>query len=252
MLEINNELISLAKAEIVDQSKIVDQVWTKVNFSEIHVRKNFCETLLFLNSEALEVYLSFERRAIERLASEWIRTQSPEIRKKFMELHRIVEWESFLIEASRLFSEFGFYVQKLEKDLGNMRKARGGTTFQEYVLKMLNYISISAVRNNAKGLGRIDIIIPSIEVAMRQPDRAIFLTCKRTLRERWKQEVPSGRMNMRYYLITIDEKISEAKAREINEKGLIAFVPDTIKNNTLVDLPWIRALSDLPNELGAP
>lgn len=97
---------------------------------------------------------------------------------------------------------------------------------------------------------RIDIVIPSIEIATKTPDRAIFLTCKRTLRERWKQEVPQARLNQRIYLITIDNDISESKAKEINEKGLIAFVrDDLVQNGPLKNLSWIRKLSDLPKEI---
>ena len=85
---------------------------------------------------------------------------------------------------------------------------------------------------------------------MRTPDKAIFLTCKRTLRERWKQEVPSAGPNRRVYLITIDEELSGSKAREINEKGLIAFVRDELKESKFKNFHWIRKLSDLPREVG--
>lgn len=86
-------------------------------------------------------------------------------------------------------------------------------------------------------------------MALKTPDKAIFLTCKRTLRERWKQEIPQARLNQRIYLITIDENISESKAKEINQKGLIAFIPDKIKMEKFKGMPWIRKLSDLPKEV---
>ncbi len=99
-------------------------------------------------------------------------------------------------------------------------------------------------------LRRIDIVIPSNKVALETPDRAIFLTCKRTLRERWKQEIPQVRANQRVYLLTIDEELSKTKAEEINEKALIVFVRDEIKRIEYIkDMPWIRKLSELPKEL---
>lgn len=134
-----------------------------------------------------------------------------------------------------------------------MRKARGGKTFEKVVLRLLAFIDIkgeSPTGNAKEELRRIDIVIPSIEIATKTPDRAIFLTCKRTLRERWKQEVPQARLNQRIYLLTIDEDLSESKANEINQKGLIAFVRDELtKNPSLQKMPWIRKLSDLPKEL---
>lgn len=144
-------------------------------------------------------------------------------------------------------------VQGLEKDLGNMRKARGGKTFEKILSRLLGLIEIEAVSPKGeakKRLKRIDLVIPSIETALNTPDRAIFLTCKRTLRERWKQEVPQVGTNQRVYLLTIDDDLSESKAKEIEEKGLIAFVKDEIKEREgLRDKPWIRKFSDFPKEL---
>jgi len=141
----------------------------------------------------------------------------------------------------------------LEKDLGNMRKARGGRTFEKLVLKLLQALGIEGETPQGEArekLGRIDIVIPSVNVALETPDRAFFLACKRTLRERWKQEVPIAQPNQRVYLITIDEELPERKAKEIKEKGLIAFVRDDLKEQEhLIGKPWIRKLSDLPKEL---
>jgi len=48
----------------------------------------------------------------------------------------------------------------------------------------------------------------------------------------------------------MDESLSESKAKEINQKGLIAFVKDELTNTqSLQKMPWIRKLTDLPKEL---
>lgn len=134
-----------------------------------------------------------------------------------------------------------------------MRKARGGKTFEKVILRLLDFIGIEGKEPTGKAkerLRRIDIVVPSVEIALKTPDRAIFLTCKRTLRERWKQEVPQARLNQRIYLLTIDEELSGSKAEEINEKGLIAFIRDDLKQREyLKEMAWIRKLSDLPKEL---
>lgn len=99
-------------------------------------------------------------------------------------------------------------------------------------------------------LRRIDIVIPSIQIALKTPDRAIFLTCKRTLRERWRQEVPQASPNQRIYLLTIDEELSGNKAEETNQQGLITFVRDELKQSKdLRGLSWVRKLSDFPKAL---
>lgn len=60
-------------------------------------------------------------------------------------------------------------------------------TFQNAVMRLLELIGVPAQTPRgqaARRLGRIDIVVPSTEVALTTPDKAIFLTCKRTLRER--------------------------------------------------------------------
>ncbi len=209
--------------------------------------------MVIFDAKATEIFREYERKALWKLAQSWLNTQKDEVKKKLKKTLDQKDWDKFVEKASQVFVEFGVLVQSLEKDLGNMRKARGGKTFEKVVLKLLKFINIKGEIPLGKAreeLRRIDIVIPSIEIATETPDRAIFLTCKRTLRERWKQEVPQARLNQRIYLLTIDEDLSESKANEINQKGLIAFVRDEItKGQALQKMPWIRKLSDLPNEL---
>lgn len=247
------ELIKTAKSEIPPVDHILDETWNQLKLQKSFVKNNFGKVLVTFDKKATEIFRDYERNALVKLAKLWLNLQKEEIRKKFEEMLAQEGWEKFIGTASRLFVEFGILVQDLEKDLGNMRKARGGKTFEKVVLRLLAFIDIkgeSPTGNAKEELRRIDIVIPSIEIATKTPDRAIFLTCKRTLRERWKQEVPQARLNQRIYLLTIDEDLSESKANEINQKGLIAFVRDELtKNPSLQKMPWIRKLSDLPKEL---
>ncbi|MBC7328374.1 hypothetical protein H5T87_09735 [bacterium] len=175
------------------------------------------------------------------------------VKTTMLEIANEQGWDEFIKKAKALFSDFAFLVQALEKDLGNMRKSRGGRTFEKLVLRLLGAMGVPCEfpRGHAKErLRRIDIVIPSTQVALETPDRAFFLACKRTLRERWRQEVPLAQPNQRVYLITIDEELPESKAREIKERGLIAFVRDDLKErNHLKGNAWIRRLSDLPKVL---
>lgn len=229
--------------------EIINTTWNYLNLSKQYVRRNFGEVLMRFDKEATNVFKKYEREAIKELALSWIESRKDEIKR---ELYEIIEKEDFVERLSQKFVEFAVLVQEFEKILGNMRKARGGKTFEKVLVKLLNYIGIKCETPAGKfkeKLKRVDIVIPSSAVALKTPDKAIFLTCKRTLRERWKQEVPQARLNQRIYLITIDENISESKAREINQKGLIAFIPDKIKMEKFKGMPWIRKLSDLPKEV---
>jgi hypothetical protein len=247
------ELIKVAKREIPPLEYILDETWKYLKLQKSFVKNNFGKVLITFDTKATEIFKDCERKAFVKLAKSWLSLQKEGIKKKFEEILAQDGWDKFIEKAGQVFVEFGILVQNLEKDLGNMRKARGGKTFEKVLLKLLNFIDIKGEIPMGKAreeLGRIDIVIPSIEIATKTPDRAIFLTCKRTLRERWKQEVPQARLNQRIYLLTIDEGLSESKANEINQKGLIAFIRDELtKTESLQKMPWIRKLSDLPKEL---
>jgi len=246
-------LLREVKNEIPSVDEIIEKTWKNLHLKKSNVKKNFGEILCDFDVEATKIFRDYESKFLIKLAKLWLNSQKIDIQKKLKEIVNEKGWNEFIEKASKVFVEFGILVQSLEKDLGNMRKARGGKTFEKVVLRLLNFIDINAeipVGKAREDLKRIDIVIPSIEVATKTPDRAIFLTCKRTLRERWKQEVPQARLNQRIYLITIDNDISESKAKEINEKGLIAFVrDDLVQNGPLKNLSWIRKLSDLPKEI---
>jgi hypothetical protein len=245
------DIIQRAKALIPSLDDILSEAMENIEVEKVANR--FGEVLVHLDELATDIYRKYEREAIRKLAIEWIKRQKEDIKGKMEEILSQEGWDKFIEKATMLFADFGFLVQALEKDLGNMRKARGGKTFEKAVLKLLELIGIKGEtprRQARENLQRIDIVIPSIEVALETPDRAFFLACKRTLRERWKQEVPSAQPNWRIYLITIDENLPENKANEIKSRGLIAFVRDSLKDEEhLKEKSWIRKLSDLPKEL---
>lgn len=246
-------IIELAKREIPSPYNVLEEAWYQLSFSKSFVKNNFGESIVKFDEKATEIYRNYEKIALIKLAQLWLNSQKEEIREKLEEIIKQKGWDKFIEKASKIFVEFGELVQNFEKHLGNMRKARGGKGFEEMVLRLLKFIDIeceSPPKKIAEKLGRIDIIIPSTEVALKTPDRAFFLTCKRTLRERWRQEVSQAQLNWRIYLLTIDENVSINQAEEINKKGLIAFIRDNLKEKEpFKNMPWIRKLSNLPKEL---
>ena len=247
------QLIKNAKNEIPPVDAILDEAWNTLKIKKGSIKNHFGEFVLSLDDEATKKYRIYEKKAIEYLAQSWLYFQKDDIKLRFEEIIKQEGWKQFIEKATKLFVEFGVIIQQLEKDLGNMRKARGGKTFEKMLVKLLCFMNIKC--ETPKGrlgekLQRIDIVVPSIDVALHTPDRAFFITCKRTLRERWKQEVPQARLNQRIYLLTIDDNLSKNKAIEINNKGLIAFVRDDLfQKEDFINMPWIRKLSDFPEEI---
>ncbi len=243
------------KKKIPSINDILDRAWAKLKPNCKDVERRFGYWLLMLDREANEIFHRFEFEALKHFSIRWLEAQEETLRKR---LKKILEkdFNSFLDEASKIFAQFGIAVQSLEKDLGNMRKARGGRNFELTVARLLDFIGISneipSRRADREKLRRIDIVVPNIEMAIHTPDKCFFITCKRTLRERWKQEIPQVQVGQRVYLISLDSSISAGKALEMKKLGLITFLPtetvDDLINNTR-DLTVKKELSDVLRDL---
>jgi 5'-deoxynucleotidase YfbR-like HD superfamily hydrolase len=96
---------------------------------------------LKFDEEATKEFRKYEQEAIKKLAELYIGSNQSEIREKLKDLIEKKE-EEFISKLAEIFYEFSFWVQQLEKDLGNMRKARGGKTFEKVIAKLLNFIKV--------------------------------------------------------------------------------------------------------------
>jgi len=118
----------LISDKIPSVDDIINETWNILSFSEKHVREEFGEVLMRFDKEATNVFKKYEREAIKELALSWIESRKDEIKR---ELYEIIEKEDFVERLSQKFVEFAVLVQEFEKILGNMRKARGGKTFEK-------------------------------------------------------------------------------------------------------------------------
>lgn len=232
-----NTLVEKAKREIPSVDVILEEAIDNLqitHMSQKGVLKNFGIFVSKLESEARGIYMKHEDEAFDKLL------------KLVSEGKRTLTYDGLktLVIATR----------RLEFVAGQMRKARGGASFQKIVQKLLNLAGIPCEtphKETKKLLKRIDLVSPTADIGKKMPDKAIFLAAKRTLRERWKQVVPEQMKGARLYLVTINGECSAEKAKEINEAGLIAYVPENLKNKKhLKKKPWMRSLSTLPQDVG--
>lgn len=240
------ELISTSVKVIPSVDEIISKALKRCNFTQ-EVEENFSSSVETLERVANSIYDEYENKCLETFAQGWIKQRGLDNRE---EIKKILNHENYIEKLKNEFIEFVKAIQNLEKHLGNMRKARGGKSFEKIISILLGIVGIpyEIPRGEYRDrLRRIDIVIPSSQQAINYPDKAVFLTCKRTLRERWKQEVPQVGPNQTVYLITIDDDISQGKAKEIHQMGLIAFTKDSVAHN--INKPWIRGLSDLPKDI---
>jgi hypothetical protein len=134
-------IIGQVKREIPSVDEIIDLTWKKLKFTKDFVRKNFGKAILKFGEEATKEFRKYEQKAIKKLAELYIGSNQSEIREKLKDLIEKKE-EEFISKLAEIFYEFSFWVQRLEKDLGNMRKARGGKTFEKVIAKLLNFIDV--------------------------------------------------------------------------------------------------------------
>jgi hypothetical protein len=218
---------------------ILDEAIEKLKLSGLsrdEILRHFESHVANLEAEAFNIYLGYEEAAFAKLARSWLRKAKPEKKE--------------LGEKSLL--EFVKLVREMEARAGQMRKARGGASFQKIVKKLLNLAGVPCEepsKDIKRLLRRIDLVSPDAETAKNAPDKAIFLAAKRTLRERWKQVVPEQMKGTRLYLITINSECSSEKAQEIKETGMIAYVPQELKEKEHKDKPWIRSLTKSPKDI---
>ncbi len=249
-------LVERAKECIPPVEKILDEALRTLSLDKDFIFRCFGEALQRIDEKAMEIYLRHERQAMEFAAQEWLEQRRERLQQDWERLSALLRengWDAFKQEVMPVFMDFAQLVQRLEKDLGNMRKARGELTFERAVEKLLSTIAIPCERPRGqeaqRKLERIDLVSPDVKTALNEPERSIFLTLKRTLRERWKQEVPAAQ-GRRCWLLTIDLEMSEAKADDIHLKSLEAFVPEKVA----IQLRqrgkfWVRSLNELPKAL---
>lgn len=211
------------------------------------IRNNFSHCVSKLESTAFNIYLQYQKEIFYEAIELWIHENDDKLRKLYKQIKDPVKF------AKEVCKNVFPLIQRIEFRAGQKRKARGGGTFElvfEYLLKELSIPCEKPKGKYRKTLKRIDLVIPNQKTAVQLPDKAFFLSCKRTLRERWKQTIPERAPSWRVYLATVDSNLPENKANEINKLGMIVFVRDEIKNKVhLLNKPWVRKLSELPDNL---
>ena len=253
-LTLNEEkLISLAKRRLPDLQQILKIGIEFIKKEKAHllnpeyIKSHFSECATALESSAFNVYLKNQEDIFHSVIEEWVIQNADFLNSLYKKFPIPQDY------SKELCKYFYPIVQKLEFDFSQTRKARGGKTFEHIVEYLLKETGISCERplgDARRVLKRIDLVVPSQDVALRLPDKAYFLSCKRTLRERWKQTIPERKPSWRVFLLTVDDSLPGNKAREIDALGMIVYVKDELKEqNHLKKSDWVRKLSDLPRDI---
>lgn len=208
-----NAIIDPDLQEISKPSTILEETINSIPTNKLkpdYIKTHFSEITELIAKNAYSKFRTYQNRA------------SHPIIQSFMEKyqkHIKIETDEKKLNSKilKLLKVFVPLIQRFELRASNMRKSRAGSTF-EYILEyLLQKIEIPCERTadkNKKKLNRMDIVSPNEEVALKTPDKAKFISCKHTLRERWKQVIPEQGRNWTMYLITLDDSLPDKKARD--------------------------------------
>jgi len=236
---------------------IVDTAFEELGYGPIPpdpgiIRKEFNDRLREVFEYTLEVLERFEEDAyIGRVPEELFANKPEAFQKAEMIIKDSCDMSSGLRDAFRsLFADLYPTLRRIFLSINQSRKTRGGKDFELQFGKLLEYAAIPYQKVSQQT--RTDFMVPSDEVFNTNPNIALVLSLKRTLRERWR-EVAEELFNLRspnVYLLTADERITRGHVDQICGQYRIRLVVwDEIKVNTFQDDPLVIGYSDMANDV---
>ena len=122
------------------------------------------------------------------------------------------------------------FVQEFERRLGQKRKARGGTSLESVADFIFDYYKF----NSTEKPNHFDQDIEVDKWFKCKDGWIIGISCKRTLRERWKQLSQADRGTLSHFkirelwhLITFDNDLTDDKIVRLGEQGQIFYLQDS-------------------------
>ena len=122
------------------------------------------------------------------------------------------------------------FVQEFERRLGQKRKARGGSSLETVADFIFDYYGF----NSTSKPNHFDQDIEVDKWFKCRDGWVIGISCKRTLRERWKQLSQADRGTLSHFkirglwhLITYDRDLSDDKIVRLGEQSQIFYLPET-------------------------
>ena len=150
----------------------------------------------------------------------------------------------FTVQVSKLFGEFAGnispYIYQLCLSNTQSRRSRAGKIFEGIIYFLYEYFNFTYDSQSSIGkkafselhLGKVvDSILPSTKAFTERRNKTIVGSMKTTLRERWQEVVEEiQRSNLpNIHLLTVDDDISEQKAKQMAEHNIILVVTNSVK-----------------------
>ncbi len=201
----------MSKLDIRPLQEIVKEAISQIENPYIF---SFSEYVNAIERKAHEIYLDEEKKAIE---------------------HVLLEKFGPTSVLGNILKGLVNLIQELSTIIANTRRARGGGS-SEYILKeaLFRYANIKSEvigRQQGEGSYYPDLAIPSRISLTENKHKSIALAVKRTLRERWREDVAIFNYfpNSAFVCISEDTDISNRKLKDMESEGIgVLFIPDLI------------------------
>ncbi len=183
-------------------------------YDTAHIKNTFSDLVSDIQLAAYGLYLAAEREAC-----------GPE-------LARYVEGQmegSDARDALDALSQSFFVLDRFCLSLTQSRRARAGATFESVVTVLFEAVGYPYTSQPLLSGSRPDFVLPSVDHYGAFATDCIIFTCKRTLRERWRQVITEGLTGQAFFLATIDVGLSGAELGRMKDRNVIVVVPRDIK-----------------------
>jgi hypothetical protein len=211
----------MAKLSIPEVNEIITEAILNItkrygvsNLRELLMMKNFSDTINELEEEANKVYKKYERKAIMKY-----------LKQRQLLNKDVITVIDAIINNSLLTS------------IANTRRARAGVTTERILILLLRSSGVECEEASIEYEGyKPDIIIPSNSVfgdySKPNLDKIFVLAVKRTLRERWSEDIRIFRFpNSAFILIKPDPDFTPQKAEDMAKSGMKRiYIPDSLYN----------------------
>ena len=180
------------------------------------IKDNFSSLVSELQIAAYGYYLEAEREVCGAVLADYVKS----------EMHGESAGEA-LASLQRSF----FIFDRFFLSLTQSRRQRAGASFEVVVQTLFGALGYPDTSQSELSGSRPDFVLPSVEHYRAFAADCLIFTCKRTLRERWRQVVTEGLTGQAFYLATIDERISVPELTRMRERNVIVVVPEAIKSS---------------------
>lgn len=179
-----------------------------------------------------------------------------EVRNRFAQLHNFLEDQTGITEES-IHSLLTAFVQEYERRAGQKRQPRSGQSLEDVTTFIVNYYDIPTTEAPEHLTDALELD----RVVENDDGHKIAISCKRTLRERWKQADTSNLELLDHYgvkemwhVITFDNDLSDTKLRRLGKyRGIFYLREEGTRYRSAASDPelkeYVRPLSDFIPDL---